>query len=90
MSTPNDIEKIIHRITLCSTLQAKEVLCDFLKKMQFDSEKYGKLKNEILNIEYPHWQNYYRIINNISSKYDMYDSEYVLEYFNKIKTAIKL
>ena len=89
MSTLNDIEKIIHRITICSTAQAEQVLCDFLKIMQFDSEKYDKIKNEIVSTKYPHWQNYYRIINNISSMYDLYDSEYVLEYFNKIKTAIQ-
>ena len=54
MSLPNDIEKIIHRITICSTAQAEQVLCDFLKRMQFDSKMYDKIKNEILNINYYH------------------------------------
>ena len=89
MSSLNDIEKIIHRITLCRTSQAKEILCDFLKRMQIDSISYDKFKKEILSIKYPHWQQYYRIIDNISKQCEIYHSEYIIEYFSKIKKAIK-
>ncbi len=56
--------------------------------MQLYSISYDKFKNEIVSIRYPHWQQYYRIIDNISKQCIIYYPEYIIEYFSKIKKAI--
>lgn len=61
----NDIEKIIHRIRLCRTSQAKQLLCDFLKLLPLDSESFERIKAVIWDIKYPHWHNFYNIVNKI-------------------------
>ena len=85
----NDIEKIIHRIRLCRTSQAKQLLCDFLKLLPLDSESFERIKAVIWDSKYPHWHNFYNIVNKILEGKSICTSDVFSFYCDKIQEAIK-
>ena len=62
MSGMNNIENLIHRLSVCNVLQIKQIMFKILDTIQMDCQYRNNIKNKVQNIKYPQWSSLHKIV----------------------------